>query len=243
MSEPGLSLADAASERSARGTDRADRADRAAENRGRRRAGRRKTAVLDAACQVIASRGVEATRFTDVAEASGVPVSTLQYYFGSREDLLVAAFRHASASELAAMAAEADAEPSAWERIRMVITRALAGYHPVGAAGPAGPASPASPESGRLWIESWHFAIRDTEMRVDALRDYAGWRQLIADAVRLGTASGEFSPALSPERIAVLAIALADGTGIPLALEDPQLTVVEATADVLTTIDALLHAS
>ena len=70
------------------------------------RAGRRKLPVLEAACRVIAERGAEATRFTDVAAASGVPVSTLQYYFGSREDLLVAAFRHASANELAALEAD-----------------------------------------------------------------------------------------------------------------------------------------
>jgi AcrR family transcriptional regulator len=197
--------------------------------RAGRRAGRRKLAVLDAACRVIASRGAESTRFADVAEASGVPVSTLQYYFGSREDLLVAAFRHASAAELTALAAEVDAVASPWERIRIVIARALAGYRP------------ASSESGLLWIESWHFAIRDEEMRVDALRDYQGWRRLIADAVRLGIASGDFAPTVRPERAAVLAIALADGAGIPLALGDPELTVADATADVLTAIAALLR--
>jgi len=62
--------------------------------------------VLEAACRVIADRGADATRFTDVAAESGVPVSTLQYYFGSREDLLVAAFRHASSAEIAALEAE-----------------------------------------------------------------------------------------------------------------------------------------
>ena len=71
-----------------------------------RRAGRRKIAVLEAACRVIADRGADATRFADVAAESGVPVSTLQYYFGSREDLLVAAFRHASSAEIAALEAE-----------------------------------------------------------------------------------------------------------------------------------------
>jgi AcrR family transcriptional regulator len=211
VSAPGFSLAGATSPRPGR------------------RAGRRKVAVLDAACRVIASRGAEATRFADVAEASGVPVSTLQYYFGSREDLLVAAFRHASALELQALAAEVAGAGGPWERIRIIMARALGGYRPGGA------------EAGRLWIESWHFAIRDAEMRVDALRDYEGWRQLVADAVRLGVASGEFTPALSPERLAVLAIALADGAGIPLALEDPELKVADATADVLTAIGALLR--
>ena len=56
--------------------------DTAAHGRGRgpgRRAGRRKIAVLEAACRVIADRGADATRFADVAAESGVPVSTLQY--------------------------------------------------------------------------------------------------------------------------------------------------------------------
>ena len=39
-----------------------------------RRAGRRKIAVLEAACRVIAERGADATRFADVAAESGVPV-------------------------------------------------------------------------------------------------------------------------------------------------------------------------
>ena len=198
--------------------------------RASRRAGRRKVAVLESACRVIASRGAEATRFADVADASGVPVSTLQYYFGSREDLLVAAFRHASATELAALASELETVGSAWERIRIIVQRALAGYQP------------GSSAAGLLWIESWHWAIRDAEMRVDALRDYAGWRRLVADAVRLGAANGEFTPLFSAERVAVLAIAMTDGAGVPLALGDPELTAADATADVLTTVAALLRA-
>jgi len=201
----------------------------AAGPRAGRRAGRRKTAVLDAACRVIAARGAEATRFADVAEASGVPVSTLQYYFGSREDLLVAAFRHASASELAALAAEVDAAGSPWERIQIIVTRALAGYQP------------GDSDAGLLWIESWHFAIRDAEMRGDALRDYDGWRGLVARAVDLGIAGGQFSPAVSPGQVAVLTIALVDGAGVPLALSDPGLTVASATADVLTAVAAILR--
>ncbi len=53
-----------------------------------RRAGRRKVAVLEAAGRVISDRGADATRFADVAAESGVPVSTLQYYFGSHRGKL-----------------------------------------------------------------------------------------------------------------------------------------------------------
>src|SRR6516162_7037797 len=85
--------------------------------RGQRRAGRRKVAVLEAAGRVIAERGADATRFADVAAESGVPVSTLQYYFGSREDLLVAAFRHASGTEIAALEADVAAIAGPWEQL------------------------------------------------------------------------------------------------------------------------------
>src|SRR5215469_9123007 len=142
--------------------------------RGQRRAGRRKVAVLEAAGRVIAERGADATRFADVAAESGVPVSSLQYYFGSREDLLVAAFRHASGTEIGALEASLAEREDPWDQLGHIVDRALAGYEEDQA------------KAGRLWIESWHFGIRDEEMRADTLRDYAEWRRLVADAVQLG---------------------------------------------------------
>jgi len=192
-----------------------------------RRAGRRKTAVLEAAGRVIAARGADATRFADVAAESGVPVSTLQYYFGSREDLLVAAFRHASATEIAALKSELADLAKPWDRLVHILTRAIGGYR-----GDAWAA-------GRLWIESWHFGIRDEEMRADALRDYAAWRDLVAEAVRAGQDAGAFATTVSPERIAVLTIALADGVGIPLTLGDEGAD--QAASDVLAVLAALLQ--
>jgi AcrR family transcriptional regulator len=242
--------------------------------RGQRRAGRRKVAVLEAAGRVIAARGADATRFADVAAESGVPVSTLQYYFGSREDLLVAAFRHASGTEIAALEADLAGLDDPWEQLAHVVTSALRGYQAdAGAAGARAKATGAGAKatgagakatgagakatgagagatgagatgaagSGRLWIESWHFGIRDAEMRADALRDYGAWRELVADVVRRGTEAGTFAPRLSPEQVAVLTIALVDGVGIPLALDDPAITPDGAVADVLSALAGLLH--
>jgi AcrR family transcriptional regulator len=187
-----------------------------------RRAGRRKTQVLDAAAGVIASRGAEATRFIDVSEASGVPVSTLQYYFGSREDLLVAAFRHASEAEINALAASLETVEDPWEQLTRIVDAALGGY---------GPDAP-----GVLWVEAWRFAMRDPEMRADVLNDNAAWRSLIAGVVASGIESGQFQTDLPPERVAVLTLALLDGVGLPLALGDPAVTADVARDTVLNTI-------
>jgi AcrR family transcriptional regulator len=194
-----------------------------------RRAGRRKIAVLEAACRVIAERGADATRFADVAAESGVPVSTLQYYFGSREDLLVAAFRHASSAEIAALEADVAAIADPWEQLERIIATSLTGYEPD------------APEGGRLWIESWHFGIRDAEMRADALRDNTAWRRLVAQVVRRGIELGTFGTAYDPDKVAVLTIAAADGLGIPLSLADPDITPAGAVQDVMAVLRALLR--
>ena len=202
------------------------------QSRGRRagrRAGRRKTAVLEAACRVITERGADATRFADVAAESGVPVSTLQYYFGSREDMLVAAFRHASDAEIAALEAEVTAIDNPWDQLERIITRSLTGYEPD------------APGAGRLWIESWHFGIRDPEMRADALRDNTAWRRLVAEVVRRGIELGSFSGSYDPDKVAVLAVAAADGMGIPLSLGDPGITAPGAVQDVLAALREFLR--
>ena len=194
-----------------------------------RRAGRRKIAVLEAACRVIADRGADAIRFADVAAESGVPVSTLQYYFGSREDLLVAAFRHASSAEIAALEADVAGLSDPWEQLERIITTSLSGYQPE------------APEGGRLWIESWHFGIRDAEIRADALRDNTAWRQLVAGVVRRGIELGTFGRRYDPDKVAVLTIAAADGMGIPLSLADSEITPASAVQDVLAALRELLR--
>jgi AcrR family transcriptional regulator len=185
--------------------------------------------VLEAACRVIAERGADATRFADVAAESGVPVSTLQYYFGSREDLLVAAFRHASSTEIAALEAEVAGLDDPWDQLETILARSLSGYEP------------SAPDAGRLWIESWHFGIRDPEMRADALRDNTAWRQLVAGVVRRGIERGVFSDRYDAGKVAVLAVAAADGMGIPLSLGDPDITAASAVHDVMATLRELLR--
>jgi AcrR family transcriptional regulator len=177
---------------------------------------------------VIAERGADGTRFADVAAESAVPISTLQYYFGSREDLLVAAFRHASETEIAALQAEVAGLDDPWDQLTCIVSRALGGYRTETA------------ESGKLWIESWHVGLRDAEMRADTLRDYAAWRGLIAGAISAGITSGRFAVRNPPERTAVLVNALLDGVGIPLALDDPQITADGVTADVMAALALLL---
>jgi len=113
--------------------------------------------------------------------------------------------------------------------LEKILTASLTGY------------APDTPGGGRLWIESWHFGLRDQEMRADALRDNTAWRQLVASVVRRGIEQGVFGGRHDPDTVAVLAVAAADGMGIPLSLGDPEITARGAVHDVLAALRELLR--
>jgi hypothetical protein len=91
-----------------------------------------------------------------------------------------------------------------------------------------------------FWFESWRFALRDPERREDVLADYTQWRTLISDAVRDGQRSGAFTSAVDPMRVAVQTLALIDGVGMPLALDDPALDRAGAVDTVLAAVTAIV---
>ncbi len=183
-------------------------------NRPARRAGRNRTDVLRAAGEVVAARGVEGTRFSDVSAASGVPVSTLQYYFGNRDDMIVATLRHVGAEEVALLRRTLDEAPgaSAWDRMVSLIRIGVAQDN----------ASPT--HTWRLWVELWRSALRDDELKADALDVTHRSREIIVSVIQQGQHAGEFRNDVSPVTVAHQTMCLIDGAGIPVALGDPAIT-------------------
>ena len=172
-----------------------------------RRAGRGKPEILDAAAEVIAARGADATRFADVSEASGVPVGTLQYYFGNRDDLLHAAFRHIAGQEIEAMedVLRVDADP--WDQLRRLLVAVIPeGDHAEGV--------------WRTWVEYWRAGIRDEELREGANAMYRQWHSLVEQVLRAGIASGRLRNDIDPGTAAIQIAALVDGIAVPIVLGD-----------------------
>ena len=178
--------------------------------RATRRAGRRREHVLRAAGEVLAERGAEGTRFADVSAASGVPISTLQYYFGNREDLIVATFRHEVLAELAALSELVHNDDDPWQQLVSVIRLGVVD-------------SERSGTTWRIWVEFWRAALRDDELRLEAHAAYHTWRSLVARVIQAGLDSHRFQTDLSAEDVANLVVALIDGIGVPAALTDPVL--------------------
>jgi AcrR family transcriptional regulator len=177
---------------------------------GRRRAARKRADVLAAACSVVAERGADGTRFADVTAATGVGVSTLQYYFGSREDMLIAVFRFAAQSDFDAVGERLAGMTDPWERLVAIAS------HLTGAVG--------SDTGWRLWVESWRWALRDPELRGEVLGDYTRWHVLLAEIITAGVSRGRFGTDAAPMDVARQALALIDGLALPVALGDPRVT-------------------
>ena len=170
--------------------------------RTRRAGGTRRNDVLAAVVGVLAERGYENTRFADVSAASGVAISTLQNYFGSREDMLIESMRRATDLEVSALEAVAGAKSQPWNRLVALIDRNLT--------------TPVTVHV--LLIEFWRAGIRDSE-----LRDYGEevWRRYAEPFVRTvieGCDAGEFTPSGNPEDIVELLLRSLAGAMFPEVL-------------------------
>jgi AcrR family transcriptional regulator len=164
----------------------------------------RKPQILAAAAEVIAERGLAATRISDVAERAGTSSPAVLYWFGSKDELLAAAL--------------------SWEEDRFytdVIARLSEGLSPTERLALFIDASSTGGEWA-LWMEFWSRALRDDEAartRADLDRR---WRSAIADIVREGQDAGEFGEA-DPDDVAATLASLLDGLAVQISLGDPEM--------------------
>jgi hypothetical protein len=73
-------------------------------------------------------------------------------------------------------------------------------------------------------VELWRSALRDDELRTDALDVAQRWRELLVSVIERGQRAGEFREDVSAMTVAHQTMCLMDGVGIPAALDDPALT-------------------
>jgi AcrR family transcriptional regulator len=170
--------------------------------------------ILDAAARVITDRGLAETRISDIAEQAGVSPGLILYYFESKDRLLAEALTFANDQFYLRTSREIRRIPSAREQLRRVIDLSVPGY---------------LPEFGRLdewalWIEVWVRALRDPEMAKDREALDQRWRSQLAEIIRGGQTSGEFSSPEDPDELALRIAALIDGLAIQVIMDDSEVT-------------------
>nr|WP_052477856.1 TetR/AcrR family transcriptional regulator [Kibdelosporangium sp. MJ126-NF4]CEL14497.1 Transcriptional regulator, TetR family [Kibdelosporangium sp. MJ126-NF4]CTQ88862.1 Transcriptional regulator, TetR family [Kibdelosporangium sp. MJ126-NF4] len=167
----------------------------------RRAGGDKRAEVLNHVVEVLIERGYDRTRFTDVAKVAGVAVSTLQFYFGSRDDMLVEALHFSCAREVERLAAiEPDAPP--WERLVALVNHSL---------------DPADEGFWRVLVEFWYASMHDEELRVHSEKLQRDWSKPYLDTITGGVETGDFTVD-NIDNMVTLVVGITDGLLLPQVL-------------------------
>ena len=162
--------------------------------------------LLRATRRVAAQRGYDATRFADVAAATGVPISSLQYYFGSRDRLVREAITDGALGELERLKQHVASLTEPPEQLRAVIASMIAMD------------DDERREGWLVWMEFWRTAMRDPELSLASVEVLGQWRRFLASIIDEGIRTGVFGYDGTTQDAVTELMALLDGLGIPLAL-------------------------
>jgi AcrR family transcriptional regulator len=142
----------------------------------------RREQMLRAAIDVIAERGFPDTRISDVGKRVGASSALVIYYFGTKDRLLTEALRHSEDLFYAEVGRRLDVVDGAWDKlealVRLCCCESVEGL----------------PGSWLLWPDLWAQAARHPEVSRDREELDQRWRDRVADIVREGEDSGEFTP-------------------------------------------------
>ena len=165
--------------------------------------------ILEAACDLIASDGIDDVRIARVANRAGASTALVHHYFSTREELLEQALLH-SFDRVAddRFGGKHEADASATAGLARMIDECL-------------PLPGLQEREWVLWVELWLRAARDPSLRPVAAQLYERYRDWVAEAIRAGIESGEFAAA-DPDSLAERTMAFADGFGVRALLRDPQ---------------------
>lgn len=171
----------------------------------------RRDEIVLAALDQVRQRGIAGVRAAEVAKALDVSTSLVFYHFGTLENLIVEAFRHAAEADLARLR-EILADPGdVAKRLRAVLNW-------------YGPTSKA--DGWLLWIEAWAASLRDTELRSVAQRLDLRWREAVVALIAEGVGAGVFTCA-DPRAAAWRLTALLDGLAVQMVARDGAVTELE----------------
>jgi AcrR family transcriptional regulator len=169
----------------------------------------RKPQIVAAAAEVLYERGLFDTRIGDIAERAGTSSPTILYYFESKDRLLEEAVDQTDREFYARLTEGQKRYVRASDKLVHLIEETSLG--------------PGGISDWTLWMEIWVRARRDPSVRRSYFRLDRRQRKLIADIVREGQASEEFSRDADADDFAIGLSGLMDGLGVQLTLGQPDI--------------------
>ena len=188
-----------------------------------------RTAVLTAARQVAAERGYDSLRFLDIADASGVAVSSLQYAFGTREALVREVLRSGVHGELDRLKTAMDkAAPDSWGQVQAFIKAGISADERQ------------RREGWLLWMEFWRAGLRDAQVRTESIEVSRQWRDMLVGPIEAGAQSGQFDFDMSSLDAAAAVVGVVDGLSLQVEVGGQNMRVASARRVALSTTRQVL---
>jgi AcrR family transcriptional regulator len=170
----------------------------------------RKPQIIAAASEVFYERGMLDARIGDIAKRAGTSSPTILYYFESKDRLFEEVVDQNDREFYARLTEGQARHDRASEKLVHLIEQSSL--------------APDKISDYTLWMEFWVRARRDLRVRENYFRLNRRERDLIAEIVREGQASGEFTGGADPEEFAMAISALMDGLGVQVTLREPSVT-------------------
>jgi AcrR family transcriptional regulator len=164
----------------------------------------RRPQILATTVALIGERGLWDVRLADVAKRAGISATSVIYYFGSKDQLFAQAIAEADDSFYEPLLAELGELDSAARRIACLFVRSSTSDWP-------------------LWMDLWVYSRHHPETAMSQRHFHERWRRTIADVVRHGCHTGEWSVA-DPDAVALRLSALTDGLAVHMVLGDAEHT-------------------
>ncbi len=171
----------------------------------------KKTAILEAAAQLIADRGYHAVRIADIARVVGTSTGTVHYYFPTKDDVLRMALKHGVSRQFARHRRELGAIDGAYPRLLRLIELQLPVMGPMR-------------EEWMIWMQYWAEACIRPELRPMHNEIYERWHSAVLHIVQRGQARGEFRADIDAVAVAIELTALIDGLAIHVLTGMPNAT-------------------
>jgi AcrR family transcriptional regulator len=166
---------------------------------------RRREEILSATLEVLVSHGWSGLRMRDVADLARVSVGTIQYYFDTRDNLLLEACRYETQRSVAGWAqASETAGEGPWPRLEAMVDYFVAGDR--------------FSDRSVLWFEFCAAAARIQTIRTHLLSIYDDWRDPLAHILQEGQQTGEFAFEMPLPELVDMIITHIDGLQIAVVL-------------------------
>jgi AcrR family transcriptional regulator len=164
----------------------------------------RRPQILATTVELIGERGLWDVRLADVAKRAGISATSVVYYFGSKDALFAEAIAEADDAFYEPLLAELAELATGAERIACLFVRSSTSDWP-------------------LWMDLWVYSRHHPETALSQRHFHERWRRSIADVVRHGCTTGEWSVP-DPDAVALRLSALTDGLAVHMVLGDAEHT-------------------